>query len=237
MYSLGFKHSEPNDVGRPPYNPADLLKLYAQGYLKHMRSSRVLEEACRINLETIWLMKKLAPDFKTIADFRKDNIDLIKNVFKEFVSFLQDVDLVEGKLASIDGSKIRACNVSKRNFNAPYLASKLKRIEPNVRATKEGGRSRDGSKEIIDQVVDRARKEPEKLGMRIKLAEHPFGTIKRAFSMGYFLLKDLRKVKGEMGFTVLAYDIRRALNKLGTSGLLRALMTTTPTGGTARPIK
>ncbi|MDG6997188.1 MAG: transposase [Nitrososphaerota archaeon] len=82
MDSFGFKHSEPCGVGRPPYNPADLLKLYIHGYLKHIRSSRLLEEACAMNLETIWLMKGLTPDFKTISDFRKDNIDSIKPVFK-----------------------------------------------------------------------------------------------------------------------------------------------------------
>jgi hypothetical protein len=78
--------------------------------------------------------------------------------------------------------------------------------------------------EIIDELLERTRREPEKLEERVKLAEHPFGTIKRAFNQGYFLLKGLRKVRGEMGFTVLAYDMRRALNILGTGRLLQALV-------------
>jgi hypothetical protein len=79
--------------------------------------------------------------------------------------------------------------------------------------------------EIIDELLVKVRLEPEKLEARVKLAEHPFGTMKRAFNQGYFLLKGLRKVKGEMGFTVLAYDIRRALNILGTMALTALIRT------------
>lgn len=83
LKKLGFKHSEPSGgAGRPPYNPRDLLKMYVYGYLNQIRSSRKLERECNRNLELAWLMKKLAPDFKTISDFRKDNIDSIKPVFK-----------------------------------------------------------------------------------------------------------------------------------------------------------
>src|SRR5487761_915070 len=82
LQKLGFKHSTPSETGRPSYDPADLLKLYIYGYLNQIRSSRKLERECSRNLELIWLMKKLTPDFKTIADFRKNNVDSIKPVFK-----------------------------------------------------------------------------------------------------------------------------------------------------------
>ncbi|MBI2937023.1 MAG: IS1182 family transposase [Thaumarchaeota archaeon] len=456
LIGLGFTHSEPSDEGgRPSYDPRDMLKLYVWGYLNQVRSSRKLERECHRNMEVAWLMKKLAPDFKTIANFRKNNVDRIKSVFKEFVSFLQDIDLIEGKLASLDGSKIKACNGRKRNFTKEGLALKLKRIEervdrymkeleqndglddrdedddddeddkelikkrndylrakleklkkskreldevrrkmeetgkdeisltdPESRLMKNNGKIEvcynaemsvdakehiivnydvinetndeqqlapmskdtkevldvekldvttdtgfvnmaqikdcvdngitpylpkaklDGSKtgggnvpdpvsfgkdkfayekdrdlyvcpagneltlrqiktskggkntrvystdackacpfkarctggnsrrrtvtrwehqDIIDELLKRTRQEPEKLEARSKLAEHPFGTIKRAFNQGYFLLKGLRKVRGEMGFTMLAYDMRRALNILGTRHLLQAL--------------
>ena len=78
LEKLGFKHSIPCDTGRPSYNPSDLLKLYVYGYLNQVRSSRKLERECYRNVEVMWLMKKLAPDHKTIADFRKDNVDCIK---------------------------------------------------------------------------------------------------------------------------------------------------------------
>ena len=77
--------------------------------------------------------------------------------------------------------------------------------------------------EVIDELIERTRRAPEKLEERAKLAEHPFGTMKRAFNQGYFLLKGLTKVNGEMGFTALAYDMRRPLNVVGTRRLVRAL--------------
>src|SRR5487761_1276129 len=82
LKKLGFKHSVSSGTGRPSYDPADLLKLYICGYLNQIRSSRKLERECSRNLELVWLMKKLTPDFKTIADFRKNNVDSIKPVFK-----------------------------------------------------------------------------------------------------------------------------------------------------------
>ncbi len=92
LEKLGFKRAKlDGGSGQPPYDPSDLLKLYVYGYLNQIRSSRKLEKACVSNLEVIWLMKKLAPDFKTIADFRKDNIDYIKPVFKEFVYFCRSL--------------------------------------------------------------------------------------------------------------------------------------------------
>jgi len=134
LNELGFTHSlhEEEGAGRPSYDPSDLLKLYLYGYLNQVRSSRKLERECRRNTEVMWLMKKLAPDFKTIADFRKDNVDCVKNVFKEFVFFLQDLDLFGGELASVDGSKFKAVNATKRNFDAKKLADKLKRIEEKI---------------------------------------------------------------------------------------------------------
>jgi len=80
LEELGFKHAKLKSTGRPPYSPTDLLKLYIYGYLNRIRSSRCLEKECKRNIELMWLLKKLAPDFKTIADFRKDNKEAIKKV-------------------------------------------------------------------------------------------------------------------------------------------------------------
>lgn len=129
---LGFKHAELSSTGRPPYNPSELLKLYIYGYLNRIRSSRLLEKECRRNVEVMWLLKKLTPDFKTIADFRKDNRDAIKNVFKEFVFLSKKLDLFGGELVAIDGSKFRAVNSKKRNFNDAKLKKKLKDIEEKI---------------------------------------------------------------------------------------------------------
>ena len=450
MKALRFKHAEPcGGVGRAPYDPRPMLMLYVWGYLNGARSSRKLERECYRNLEVKWLIGDLTPDFKTIADFRKDNIDSIKPVFKMFVRFLQNLDLIEGKLASLDGAKIKAWNSTKRYYNAAKLAFKLKRIDeaaekyireldendkaadkeddelkkelvkqrsaylkkklerlkkskeelnkidehleksgqkeisltdpdsrlmknnqkyemcynaeasvdakqklivdydvvneandenqlaPMAISTKETlgvekldvvadsgfenalqlkeclengitpyvplennevgkvripdpvsfgldkflynkekdvyvcpagnemsfrfviiartqrqmrayrtsrckdcpfrsrctnnkrGRTieRWESQEILDKIRDKVKYDPEKMAARRELSEHPFGTVKLNFNQGYFLMRGLRKVKGEFGFSALVYDIRRAINILGTRALIDSLTT------------
>jgi transposase len=132
LEKLGFKHSVPADTGRPSYNPSDLLKLYVYGYLNQVRSSRKLEKECHRNVEVMWLMKKLAPDFKTIADFRKDNVDCIKGVFKEFVYLCRSLDLYGAQLVAIDGSKFKAVNSKSNNLNEKTVALRLKQTEEKI---------------------------------------------------------------------------------------------------------
>jgi len=129
LEKLGFTHSTPTEIGRPSYNPSDLLKLYVYGYLNQIRSSRKLEHECHRNIEVMWLTKKLAPDFKTIADFRKDNVDCIKGVFKEFVKFCMGLDLYGAKYVAIDGVKFKAVNSLDRNFNRDKLSYRLRVID------------------------------------------------------------------------------------------------------------
>ena len=129
---LGFKHSAPADTGRPSYNPSDLLKLYVYGYLNQVRSSRKLEKECHRNVEVMWLMKKLAPDFKTIADFRKNNVDCIKGVFKEFVYLCRSLDLYGAQLVAIDGTKFKAVNSKSNNLNEKTVAQRLKKTEEKI---------------------------------------------------------------------------------------------------------
>ena len=132
LEKLGFKHSVPAEVGRPSYDPADLLKLYVYGYLNQVRSSRKLERECHRNVEVMWLMKKLTPDFKTIADFRKDNIDCVKGVFREFVKLCMRLDLYGAKCIAVDGTKFKAVNGLDRNFNRKKLDYRMKEIDKQV---------------------------------------------------------------------------------------------------------
>jgi transposase len=132
LEKLGFKHTIPAEVGRPPYNPSDLLKLYIYGYLNQIRSSRKLERECHRNIEVMWLMRKLTPDFKAIAGFRKDNIDCVKGVFKEFVKLCISLDLYGAKCIAIDGSKFKAVNSLDKNFNRKNLAYRIKMIDEHV---------------------------------------------------------------------------------------------------------
>src|ERR1700690_1730249 len=132
LEKLGFKHSTPSETGRPSYDPSDLLKLYVYGYLNQIRSSRKLEQECHRNVEVMWLMKKLAPDHKTIADFRKDNVDCIKPVFKEFVYLCRNLDLYGAQLVAIDGTKFKAVNSRSNNLNEKTVALRLKQTEEKI---------------------------------------------------------------------------------------------------------
>ena len=133
MEKLGFTHSTPKDLGRPSYNPKDLCKLYLYGGLNHIRSSRKLERECKTNLEAMWLLKGLAPDFKTIADFRKDNPLAIAAIFREFGAFLKNLSLYGAKQVSVDGTKLLAVNSSYKAFTKRALAKRIKLMEKSVR--------------------------------------------------------------------------------------------------------
>jgi transposase len=132
LKELGFTHAEVEPTGRPPYDPADLLKLYIYGYLNRTRTTRKLEAESRRNVEVMWLLRKLTPDFKTIADFRRDNKQTIKKVFKEFVFLCKRLNLFSGELVAIDGCKIKAVNSKKRNFNRKKLKRSIKYIEEQI---------------------------------------------------------------------------------------------------------
>jgi transposase len=121
LHALGFAKARCAETGRPPYDPAALLKLYLYGYLHRLRSSRLLEAECQRNVEVMWLVRKLSPDFKTIADFRKDNLKALKAVSRRFMLLCRKLDLFGGQLLAIDGSKFRAVNSRDRNFNEGKL--------------------------------------------------------------------------------------------------------------------
>lgn len=121
LHALGFARAVCAETGRPPYDPAALLKLYLYGYLHRVRSSRALEAECHRNVEVIWLVRKLAPDFKTIADFRRDNLKALKAVHRQFLLLCRKLELFGGQLLAIDGSKFRAVNSRDNNFSADKL--------------------------------------------------------------------------------------------------------------------
>ena len=105
LVELGFVRATPADTGRPAYDPGALLRLYVYGYLNRARSSRMLEREARVNVEVMWLVGKLTPDFKTIADFRRDNLTALKRVCREFTLLCKKLELFGGELVAIDGSK------------------------------------------------------------------------------------------------------------------------------------
>jgi transposase len=116
LAGLGFWRVSPKLSGRPAYNPATLLKLYIYGYLNRVQSSRRLERECQRNVEVMWLTGCLSPDFKTIADFRKDNGPAIRKVCREFMVLCGRAGLLTATTVAIDGSKFKAVNSRDRNF-------------------------------------------------------------------------------------------------------------------------
>ena len=132
MEELGFDRTAPKETGRPPYDPRDLLKLYIYGYLNRVRTGRTLERECQRNVELMWLMRKLRPDFKTITDFRKDNRKAFRGVFRQFVLLCKGLGLVGGELVALDGSKFKAVNSGQRNFSQKKLEERLKKIDEKV---------------------------------------------------------------------------------------------------------
>ncbi len=129
---LGFWRVEPQATGRPGYHPSDLLKLYIYGYLNRVQSSRRLECEAGRNVEVMWLTGRLAPDHKTIADFRKDNGAAIRKVCSEFVALCRQLDLFADASVAIDGAKFKAVNTRDKNFTRAKMKRRMEQIEESV---------------------------------------------------------------------------------------------------------
>ncbi|SDR61267.1 IS1182 family transposase [Paraburkholderia tuberum] len=132
LASLGFERAAPALTGRPAYHPSTLLKLYIYGYLNRLQSSRRLERETQRNLELIWLTGQLTPDFKTIADFRKDNGNAIRKVCREFVMLCRQLKLFSDATVAIDGSKFKAVNNRDKNFTDHKLKARMEQLEQSI---------------------------------------------------------------------------------------------------------
>jgi transposase len=132
LKGLGFEGVIPAATGRPSYHPGLLLKLYVYGYLNQVASSRRLEREAGRNVELMWLTGRLAPDFKTIADFRKDNGPAIRAACRQFVELCRRLDLFTLQVAAIDGSKFKAVNARDKNFTPAKLKKRIEQVEASI---------------------------------------------------------------------------------------------------------
>jgi transposase len=132
LEALGFRHVVPQETGRPPYHPGVLQKLYLYGYLNHIRSSRLLEREAQRNVEVIWLTGRLMPDDKTVANFRRENREAIRRVYRDFTGLCRKMDLFGGELVAIDGSKFKAVNNRSRNYTDRKLKRAIGEIEKKI---------------------------------------------------------------------------------------------------------
>ena len=132
LTELGFAGMSPATTGRPGYHPSTLLKIYIYGHLNRIQSSRRLEREAQRNVELMWLTERLAPDFKTIADFRRDNGKGIRNVCRRFVAMCRQFNLFTKAIVAVDGSKFKAVNNRDKNFTPHKLEQRMKQIDESI---------------------------------------------------------------------------------------------------------
>jgi transposase len=132
LRDLEFSGIDPCATGRPAYHPSKLLKLYIYGYLNRIPSSRRLERETQRNIELMWLIERLSPDFKTIADFRRDNGPAICRVCREFVVLCRRLNLFSQAIVAIDGSKFKAVNNRDKNFTQAKMKHRMEQVEKSI---------------------------------------------------------------------------------------------------------
>jgi len=213
LAKAGFTNAQLNQTGRPPYDPGDLLRLYLYGYLNRVRSSRGLEREAARNLEVIWLLRKLRPDFKTIADFRKDNAQGIKGVCREFTLLCRKLELFGGELVAIDSTKIKAQNAKGRNYSAAKVAAQLKEAEKKVAsylAELDQADAEEGGKETLRLSVAELK---EKLAHLEKRKEELKGLAQAVGEKGQISLTDPDSRAMSMGHgSTIGYNVQAAVD-------------------------
>jgi len=148
---LGFTHARSARTGRPSYEPAMMLSLLLWGYMNGVTSSRGLEKAAGRCVDVMWLLGRLKPDFKTISEFRRRNVESVPGVFAECTRWMEQQELISGELVAIDGSKFRASNGRDRNFTEKTLAAKRRRTEARIREYLEQLERADAAEEQREQ--------------------------------------------------------------------------------------
>ena len=137
LEAMGFEHTVPASTGRPPYNPYDLVKLYVWGYLNRVRSSRRLMRECRRNIELWFLINRLVPDFRTIADFRKAHRKLLKKIFLIFARACKEMKLMDAETLCLDGTTVRAVNGRKQSTSVELSRKKLEYARAQLAAVEK----------------------------------------------------------------------------------------------------
>lgn len=179
LIKTGFTKDTPSKEGRPGYDPRYLLKLYIYGYFNKIRTSRKLMVECTRNVEVMWLMGKLTPDFRTIADFRKDNAKALKRVFRTFVEICMELKLYEKELIAIDGSKFKAVNSKDKNLTLSKLKNKLKKLEQSIdeylteldKNDADEGETKDITKEELEEKIKLLKQRQDKYNKHLKEME------------------------------------------------------------------
>jgi transposase len=188
LRELGFEGAVPADTGRPGYHPSTLLKIYIYGYLNRIQSSRRLEREAQRNVEVVWLTGRLMPDFKTIADFRKDNGPAIRKVCTRFIELCREMQLFTDAMVAIDGSKFKAVNNRDRNFTQQKIKSRMEHLEKAV-------------KQYLDD-LDRADRVPSSVSeARVSHLKEKIATIKSKMRQLTKIKEQLPTTEGQLSLT------------------------------------
>lgn len=186
LQELGFEGAAPALTGRPSYHPAVLLKIYIYGYLNRIQSSRRLEREAQRNVELMWLTGRLAPDFKTIADFRRDNGVGIRNVCRRFIELCRGLKLFSEALVAIDGSKFKAVNSRDRNYTPGKIDKRQQQIEESIQRYLDAMETADRTQpagleaktERLQEKIDRLRRQMRQLDeLKEQLQTQPDGQL------------------------------------------------------------
>jgi transposase len=212
LIDLGFSHAIPAETGRPPYDPGDLLKLYIYGSMNRLNSTRQLANACRTNVEVMWLLRKLQPDFRTIADFRKANGQALRKLFREFIRRLKAMGVVVGEMIGIDGSKFAASNSKDNNYSKQKLERLIEHYNDRIKGyLRRLDRNDSASMETPDlkeqlerqlEVMKRRRQQKEELLERLR--EHDLKQISTVDP-------DSKRIKAGDG-TVVGYNVQASID-------------------------
>src|SRR5471032_2331709 len=173
LSALGFEGVQAAATGRPAYHPAVLLKIYIYGYLNRVQSSRRLERECQRNVELMWLTGRLAPDFKTIAEFRRSNGPGIRNVCRRFVVICRDLKLFTQAVVAIDGSKFKAVNSRDNNFTPNKIAKRQEQIEQSIQRYLDALETADRTQPVeVEAKTERLREKIETLREQMRDLDH-----------------------------------------------------------------
>ena len=178
LNAMGFEGAAPAATGRPAHHPGVLLKIYIYGYLNRVQSSRRLERECQRNVELMWLTGRLAPDFKTIADFRRDNGPGVRRACSQFVAICRKLKLLVDGVVAVDGSKFKAVNNRDRNFTPHKLEQRMKQVQESI-------------DRYLDALDTADRTQPADLPARTERLQDKLGKLRRQ-------MNDLRQVEQEL---------------------------------------
>jgi len=214
LKALGFKRAEAKDTGRPGYHPSTMLKIYVYGYLNRIQTSRRLEAETHRNVELMWLVERLRPDFKTIADFRKDNGQAIRKVCKEFVLLCRRLELLSHDIVAIDGSKFKAVNTRDKSFSKAKIKLRIKEVEQSIDRYLKNLDAADKDDSGGSHVkVARMKDKLERLKLQMEGLKVIESEIEKSPTKQKCLTDpDARIMKGGLSSIVVAYNVQTAVD-------------------------